>query len=218
MSRLLSPYLTITRLPIGASADTSHVPILTPSNLSTTQRIILYIGESSQDLGIFAYRFIGQETIASGSAIDFVREVQSCSDKPGLVIANPGQLIWHRRGKQAMTDTTWYALPRKTAVSASMRLDEVKNRVPQNRNTSEHVEYVFEEVLGKLTNKAAKIHLVSVGDAAVETVSYIQEKWDKWEGRIEAIAVGSSHVWSMDFFNERFRQFWGKVRPCTNAF
>ena len=211
MARLVSSTLGITRLPVGVSADTNHVPILTSSNLSTAKRIILYIGESSQDLGVFAYRIIGQESIASGSAIDFVQGIQSCPDQPGLIIANPGQLIWHRRGKQSMTYPTWYALPRKNAVSGPMRLDETKNRVPKNESLPQHIKYMFEEVLRRLADRQAKVHVIGIGDGAVEMVTYLQDEWVKWAGRIEAIAVGASHVWGTEFSNEQFQTFWGKV-------
>lgn len=210
--RLLASSLNITRLPLDTLADQPHVPVLTSANISTAKRVIIYVGESAQDLGVFAYRVVGQETIASGSAIDFNSAVQACPDSPGLVIANPGQLIWHRRGKRAMTLPTWYALPRANAVSGPMRIDDMKNRIPRNGTIQEHVKCVFEDVVKKLVDKDARINIIGVGDGALEMTEYLQEEWDQWQNRVDAIVVGASHVWKTQFLDDRFRAFWGKVR------
>ena len=217
MSRLLSSSLSITRLPLDTPANQNHIPVLTSTNLSTAKRIIVYIGESSQDLGIFAYRVVGKESIASGSAIEFARNVHDLSDSPALVIANPGQLIWHRRGQEAVTQPTWYALPRRSAVSGPIRLDSVKNRIPKNENVQQHLKCVFNEVLGQRASPDARIHVVANGDGAHEVVEFLQEEWDKWGSRIDAMVVGASHIWQTEFVDSRFQEFWGKARRFTRS-
>lgn len=212
--RLLASSLTITRLPLGASATGKHVPILTSSHLSTAKRIIIYIGESLQDLGIFAYRVIGQDSIASGSAIDFVNNVKSSSrDDPGLIIANPGQLLWYCRGKQAVSQSTWNALPSKTAVTLPMKPLEAKNRIQSNYGLDEHVSYIFDKAVGNLVNnKEVTINIIAIGDGGLAMFDYLNHTWDKWADRVQAIAVGSSHIWRPYFLNTSFKEFWGKVR------
>ncbi|MCJ1474572.1 hypothetical protein MMC13_003231 [Lambiella insularis] len=203
--------MVITRLPTAATKNENHVPVLTSTNLSTANRVIVYIGESCQDLGIFAYRLIGSGTISSGSALDFVHHVKATSrDNAAVVVANPGQLIWHRRGKQAMTQHTWHAIPRETAVSQPMRVDVVRNRVPNNQGIQQHIACVFEEVVDQMTHKDAKIDIIGMGDGALEVVEYLQQDWGKWGGRVDAIAVGASHIWQTDIRDERFGKFWGR--------
>ena len=212
LSRLMKSSMQITRLPTGTSATENHVPILTSSNLSTANRVIVYIGESTQDLGIFAYRLIGSDTIASGSAIQFVNNVYSIArDNPAIVIANLGQLIWYRRGKQAMSQQTWHAIPRKTAVSQPMRVDDLKNRIPKNHTFAEHVACVFEQVIDKMTDKDAKVQIIGLGVGALELVEFMQHDWQRWKSRIAAIAVGASHVWTTEIIDGDFGQFWAKV-------
>lgn len=104
---------------------------------------MVYFGESSQDLGIFAYRSIGQISLAAGSCIDFVNTIQK---ECGVVIANCGQLIWYRRGNRPVTQQTWSAVPRKTGVSLPYKLDQEKNRVQGHATVGEHVYSVFEWV------------------------------------------------------------------------
>ena len=199
------------RLPLDTPADQNHVPVLISINLSTAKRIIVYIGESNQDLGIFAYRIVGRESIASGSVIEFAKTVQALPDSPGLVIANSGQLIWHRHGREAMTQPTWYALPRRSAVSGSIRLDDVKNRIPKNESVQQHLRCVFDGVLGRLADQDARIQVIANGDGALEAVEFLQAEWDRWGSKIDAMVVGSSHIWQTAFVDSNFQKFWGKV-------
>ena len=207
--------LNFTRLPLNAGPSDPHVPILTSHYLTTAKRLIVYFGESMQDLGIFACRVIGQDSIASGSVLDFVHAIQSKegSADTAIVIANLGQLIWYRRGHRAMSIASWNALPRKTGVGNSMRIDPVKNHIPGNENTKEHVRSVFEEVLGKLARQDAMIDLIGVGEGAEEAVSYLDHNWKRWQGAVRAICVGVGFVWRVrdDIQNEKFIEFWGKV-------
>lgn len=110
-----------------------------------------------------------------------------------------------------MTLPTWYALPRANAVSGPMRIDDVKNRIPQNGSIQEHVRCVFEEVVAKLVHKEARINVIGLGDGAMEMIEYLQDEWDTWHNRVDAIAVGASHIWKTEFVDKRFREFWGKV-------
>ena len=219
LSRLLESSMQITRLPIGASADANHVPILTSKNIATAKRVIVYIGESAQDLGIFAYRMIGHDTVAMGSAVEFVQNVKaSARHEPAIVLANMGQLVWYRRGKQAMSQNTWYAIPRESAVSQPLKLDPVRNRVPQNEGLQEHVACVFEQVVNQMTNPDAAIYVIGLGDGALEMVEYLQENWGKWEGRVKAIAVGASHIWRTEIKDRKFGDFWGRVSRNNGQF
>ena len=207
--------LNITRLPLNAGPSDPHIPVITSSNLPTAKRLIVYIGESMQGHGIFAYRVIGQESIASGSALDFVHAIQSREDSTdtAIVIANLGELVWYRRGQRAMTIASWNALPRKTGVGNPMRIDPVKNHVPGHANTKEHVTSVFEEVLGKLARQDVVIDLIGVGEGAEEAVGYLDRHWKDWASRVRAICVGVGFVWRVgdDIRDEKFMEFWGRV-------
>ena len=188
------------------------MPILTSANISTAKQIIVYFGDSFQDLGIFAYRTVGQDSIAAGSVINFINAIQaSSSDPPAVVIANLGQSIWYRRGKKALTQVSWRTLPMKTAVSLGFVVDKVKNSIPKNESMAEHVKCVFEDAVGRLAHVDAKVYVIGVAEGAVEAVEYLQKSWEMWKGRVEAIAIGSSHVWRMQFSNQDFKEFWGKV-------
>ncbi|KAL9031667.1 MAG: hypothetical protein Q9196_000338 [Gyalolechia fulgens] len=212
-SRLLSSSLNLTPIPLGTPPTQPHIPIYTSSNISTCSRLIVYVGESLQDLGVFAYRTIGRESIASGSVIDFVRTIQKCPDNPGILIANPGQLLWYRGGQRAVTQTTWEALPRKTAVSPPMEIDEVKNRVSGNSDVKEHVAHVFDEVIPQVAKADVKIDVIGMGDGAPEVVQFVQGNWKKWQKNVQAIATGTAFLPRIEDTGEdrSFGEFWGDV-------
>jgi hypothetical protein len=102
-------------------------------------------------------------------------------DTPGLVVTNPGQLLWWRGGQEAVTFRTWGSLPRATAVHGPMRIDEARNRVPGQRSATEHLRYVFEEVLGAggaggiAVAPDARIYVIAVADGAGDAVAYLNE-------------------------------------------
>lgn len=188
------------------------MPIFTSTNLATDKRVILYFGEEMQDLGVFAYRTIGHDSTAAGTVLNLVSAIQASKDSPGIIIANLGQLIWYRRGKCAVTRVTWNAIPGKTAVSGSMRVDPVKNRARGNENMTAHVKYVFEEVVRQMVHKDAKLDVIGVGEGASESVSYLEHHWDEWKDRIQAIAVGTGSVWpGAEIRNPKFLLFFAKV-------
>ena len=167
-----------------------------------------------QDLGVFAYRVIGQESISSGSALDFIHDIQNGKDgkDTAIVIANMGQLVWYRRGQRAVTMTSWNALPRKTGVSGPMKIDSVKNHVPGNHNMREHVKSVFEAV-ENLASKDVAIDVIGISEGAEEAVWYLEKNWSQWEKKVQAICVGLGFVWRVgdEVKNEKFMRFWGRV-------
>ena len=213
MERLLSGSMETTRLPLGTPADLPHVPILVSKNSATCQRCVVYIGESIQDLGIFAGRLIDKESISYGSAINFVDSVNesSANNDVGVVIANLGQLLWYRRGRKALSFTSWHAIPRPTAVTPALSVTD-KNLIPKNNDPREHIACIFEEVLAPLVDKGCKLDFIAVGNGALDLVEFLQQDWGRWEKGMEAMAVLSGYVWTTEFFNPGFMDFWRKVR------
>lgn len=172
------------RLPLGTPPDKPHIPILASANLSQKDRVIIVFNEAVQDLGIWAYRLVSKAapgSITHGSAVEFVKALEnyqaSATDPspPGVIIANLGQLLWWRKGKQAVSFVTWDALPRKTAVHGSVRIDDVKNRVPGNENWRNHVEYIFNEVVKKMVKDDAKIDIIGLSDGGSEVLYFLND-------------------------------------------
>lgn len=183
LERLEALDLDLVRVPLCTPKEEPHVPILVSSDISKKQRVIVVLGEANQDLGIWAYRTVGQKSIGQGSAIDFVKDLQSYKPTisqsrdhegaPGVIIANLGQLVWYRGGRRAMTLVTWHALPRRSAVHMPMRLDDIKNRVPGNEDSEKHVVHLFTKVLPDILGKNTTVDVIGINDGAREAVKFL---------------------------------------------
>lgn len=168
------------------------VPILYSENIASAKRLILYFGESNQDLGIFAYRTIGQVSTAAGSAIEFVTNIQDVPEgagAPGIVIGNCGQLIFHRKSRRAVTQQTWSALPRENGVKQPYRMDSHNNHPAGNETPEAHIDFVLSWVK-KQAGKDVKIDVVGVGDAIEDLVKVLRRRWGEFKKNISAVAIG----------------------------
>lgn len=219
LDRLHSLDLETVRLPLGAEETEPHIPILVTSNIFEKQRVIILFYEHTQDLGVFAYRIIGgRGGINAGSAVDFVKYIQNLrgansEDSPGVIIANLGQLRWWRGGKKAVTHTTWFSLPQKSAVSGAYRFDGLKNTVPENRNTTEHVAYIFDHVVPNLLAPDAMLEVIGVSVGAVEVVDFLNkpQNWAIMEPRLTALALIATFHRRDDISNPWFADWLRKV-------
>lgn len=93
---------------------------------------------------------------------------------PGLIIANPGQLIWHCVGERAMTMPTWNAVPKKHAVDPPLKMT-FRNKIPGNETWQDHITYVFEEVLAKMLAKDARIDIIGLAEGGMAAMRYLSE-------------------------------------------
>lgn len=93
---------------------------------------------------------------------------------PGLILTNPGQLVWHCAKERAISLPTWHALPRKYAVEPPMKMT-LRNRIPKNETWQDHITYVFEEVLGKLVPEDTKIDIIGLAEGGLGAVRYLAE-------------------------------------------
>ena len=173
--------LELLRLPIGVGGKENHVPILISKDIAHKSRVIVLFGERSQDLGIFSSRTIGDRSINVGSAVNFCSAVfegkvcTSGNDSPGLVIANPGQLHWYRGGGRAISWSEWLNLPRISAVHEPFNLDSTKNTIPKNCNYTEHVQYVFENVLQGMLNPQSSLDVIGMEYTGRAVLLYLAE-------------------------------------------
>jgi hypothetical protein len=176
LDRLNDLHLEKVRLPLGASSTHEHVPILVSKDLRQKKRVIIVFGERNQDLGIFSYRVIGNDAINQGSAVDFVtavNQIPEIEDTRGIIITNPGQLLWYRGEGRAITFNEWMSLPRTSAVHDALEMDASKCTVPGNRDYREHVQYIFEHVMRELVSENVKFELIGLESTGHAMVNYL---------------------------------------------
>lgn len=102
-------------------------------------------------------------------------------DAPGVIILNPGQLLFSHLENKCMTWATWNARTRSTALSKSFQVHNVINRIRGHTNADEHVATVFDNVLPQLVNRAARVHVVAITDGAERFVKWFDRALDEEE-------------------------------------
>ncbi|KAF7893871.1 hypothetical protein EAF00_007385 [Botryotinia globosa] len=210
MERLLNLGLQKILLPLNVPETSPHIHILTSSNLSTATRVIVLFYEPKDDIGVLAHRVLGGAGgIDTGSAVNMVKYIQEKGaasgdfEPPAIILANMGQIYWYRRGRKPVTLMTWSALPQSSCVEKTTRLDAIKNTVPGNRNTDEHIDYIFNHVIEELMPKVAKIDVIGVSEGAMGVTRFLDklENWKKWGSRMQAFAALATWWQSIDYSN-----------------
>ena len=172
--------------------------------------------ERDQDLGIFSYRTIGNENINEGSAINFVSSIlngfasASGQEIPGIVIANPGQLLWYRGGTRAVSRRQWENLPRDSAVQGSFRIDEARNKVAGNEDYKAHVKYIFDNVIDRMVRRDSRIDVIGLEWTGQASIIHLASNWEKYASRVRGICLASPQHELLELGNAGFMDFMSK--------
>ncbi|KAF1947155.1 hypothetical protein EJ02DRAFT_136032 [Clathrospora elynae] len=199
-----------------------HIPILAPSpeTLKTRKRVIVLVNDSTQDLGILAYRQLQRVLgINGGSVVNFVKEIikrsstvttaqtdediftdgfklEDDSNTPALVVLNTGQLLYSHMSNRAMTLRSWSAMPRKSITHDMVRIHEEENRVKGHRSAKEHVKTVFDEVICNPERVApeAEVYVIAIEGGTANVLDLLTEDFEEYGSRITAMALVHSLI------------------------
>ncbi|KAK6330941.1 hypothetical protein TWF718_003135 [Orbilia javanica] len=191
--RFVEEGLTKQYLPQGSDPATDPcVPILVSNDLDDVEKVLVIIGNTYDDLGVWSVREMEGPGINHGSMISTIRSAKK--EKFGFLILNCGQNVYSPEIGRVVTYRTW-----KAATKASPHLDEVKNRVVGHENVQKHIESVLDEYKGRLVGKDVKkkkkIYFLTYGWGCWGLVKYMNVNFAEWKPSVEAlIAAESTHT------------------------
>lgn len=140
------------------------------STLRTARDIIVVVGESGQDCGVFAWRLV-RDSIKRGTALGFMEGVKEEfegkeDETPGVVFLNPGQLYYSYRDNVAKTLVSWNDGPRARSEQEYADTIDEENLMEGHRTAGEHVNTFVEKILPGLINKNTRLYVVAIGKSS----------------------------------------------------
>jgi hypothetical protein len=118
---------------------------------------------------------------SESSSISTASTLITGGDAPGVLILNPGQLLYsHLHGKN-MGYKTWSARTRSTAISPGFKIHKDFNHIKGHIDADEHINTVFDKVLPQIINRAARLHVVGITDGAERFVNWFARSIDEDE-------------------------------------
>ncbi|TKA74246.1 hypothetical protein B0A55_05684 [Friedmanniomyces simplex] len=181
-----------------------HVAILATEleALREKREVLVVVNEHMQDLGIWAYRLLmGEAGIEGGSAVGLVKKLQGWqsttvevaiknlkldginqkstedgANSPGVIILNPGELLYSHKLNRSMSQATWLARPMTSAIGEATRIDEVHNRVPGHETSEAHVRTMLEHIVPAITSEEVRLFFVGLSDGSEHLLKYLDDK------------------------------------------
>ncbi|CAP81250.1 hypothetical protein E8E15_008759 [Penicillium rubens] len=189
IDRLVGMGMHFMKIPQGSE---NQVPIMVSGNIDTAPRVVVFVGEIIEDLGIFSYRDACDDGLAFGSIIGFAKGLlgENAKHSPNaLILANPGQDVWHNAGGSPMTAESYRAQHRASAAVRERPLSG-RNDVIGNRSIDEHVKNIFERVLLRHGFRVgARIDIVGLSEGGTAAMAYLRKKWSFWRPHISSLTM-----------------------------
>lgn len=152
-------------------------PILVSSNIGKASRVIVFIGELTENIGVFSYREICGKGIEFGSILKLAKAVlgkDPANSPTALVLANPGGHVWQNSNNTAVTAEVFDGRARHSAVDHQRPLN-LRNAIQGNGSLAQHTKYIFEDVLSTSMKVGAKIQLLGLSEGGFAAFMYLKK-------------------------------------------
>lgn len=174
IDRLLGMGMHFMKIPKGSK---QQVPIMVSGNVTTAPRVVVFVGEIVEDLGVFSYRDACDDGISFGSILGFAKGLlgENAQDSPNaLILANAGQNVWHNAGWFAMTHDSVHGQHRASAVDRERPLS-ARNVI--GNGISEHVQNIFEGILMRSNFRVgARIDIIGLSEGGHAAMTYLKNQ------------------------------------------
>jgi hypothetical protein len=163
--------------PVAEGITKPSVPVFMSDNISTASRVVVFIGELLEDLGVFSYRDICDEGISFGSVLNLAKAVLGENPKNSrnaLILANPGEHVWHNATGTPVSVEAFRGRTRHSAVVRE-RPVSLRNAIEGNTSLAEHTKYIFEKLLLPSLPLGAKIDIIGLSEGGFAALMYLKK-------------------------------------------
>ncbi|KAF4447846.1 mitochondrial 40s ribosomal protein mrp2 [Fusarium austroafricanum] len=194
-----------------------QTPIFLTPNIAKTARIVIVLGEHTQNLGWIAGRIMnGSGGITKGSMVSVVQALatQTASpDDPGppcIILANMGQRYWWPEEERALTIEAAGDIPLPSMVHTGRRIIKELNEIPGSETPLAHMATVFNKVLEE--NKSAKVDIIAIGQSCEVALEFFENEknWSQWGHRLGGMLFMGTVFPADGLTNAEFKEFLAK--------
>ena len=95
---------------------------------------------------------------------------------PGLIILNPGALLWSNKEKYTMTVNTWLARKHLHALGEDYVIDSMHNHIEGHATPYEHIETCMDTILPQILAEDAQLYIVGITTSAEYFINWYQAR------------------------------------------
>ncbi|KAF7547634.1 hypothetical protein G7046_g8943 [Stylonectria norvegica] len=221
--RLANEGLEKLSLPAIATATQPHLPIFVTRDIASRFRIVLILGEPTQDLGMLAGRVAnGPGGLNQGSMVSVVRALQEQASSPtnfsppGVVLANMGQRYWWPEGNRALTITASADIPLPSIVHAGRKYVPSLNDIPGSETANKHLETIFQKLGSDWAADHTMIDVVAIGESCDIIEKFLDNpgNWETWGSRLSSMVLIGSVYCTERLTNDALKLFLAKRARC----
>lgn len=169
--------------PVKPSGPSVTILASDMQQISHKRHVFIVVGDSNQELGIFSWKTTKTYGgISKGTAVGLIESLHSMvaascetSETPGIIILNPGELLWSDQLGSCMSHNAWTARKRPNALNEPYAITG-HNRVAGHEHPFEHVTTFMQHYVSVLVAPSAKIYITALGDSGSTVLKYLNHR------------------------------------------
>jgi hypothetical protein len=196
----------------SAKPTSPSVSILSSPAFSRDKEKELYlvVGDSKQDLGILSrYAVMNEGGLYAGSVLGLIAALRGKampdmvkksdvpeSSLPGMVVCNPGELIWSNINQECTSAATWYDQKRETGFSDQYHATDKHNQIPEHEDPERHVASCLRAYLMYIAGPKTRVNIITIGDGSANVLDYLNTVYanEKSKAKIANIQINIAMV------------------------
>lgn len=118
------------------------------------------------------------------------------SSLPGMVVCNPGELIWSNINQECTSAATWYDQKRETGFSDQYHATDKHNQIPEHEDPERHVASCLRAYLMYIAGPKTRVNIITIGDGSANVLGYLNTVYanEKSKAKIANIQINIAMV------------------------